>query len=1147
MKALYILEPAIELGNPEFRFATLRSSLVHQIKALRSNGAQTHLIAGEAVASRAMQDGYLEELNSVSAIDHFEWTQGENSFECSMRHQSKNYKEGEVERLRKIIESQLPSDFSPDIIFVWESPMYFLEEIFPGVKIIHQMPGFFSRSPFPELVKFDIGLLDKAAGAVCIEGKQPLVDEALEQLRSQDKSFFQSLNLVEPLVSGIKHKFQGLVLFPLQIDHYFMVDYLLQRRSQFDIVLDLLQKTPSNIGVLVTNYWSGNLRSAVLSTENVRYLRNKFSNFVYIEKFNTIQTVSQLLLPLVDGVYTISSSVGYQAAYWGKPVFSVGASHITKYNTAAHLEDFLYQVAKNISFYQDDLIKRDILGSHFPAEWIKEKPGHFSAWIEAFTSPTQSSPWTSDSQLLQDFTALRREQAYLRHSGFEKTINGAHTLTHCADLSAQIRKHDIVSFDIFDTLLFRPFKRPSDMFDFMAEDAAKLICRNDLHFKDVRRQSEKLAFEAAIGRGEGETHIDEIYEHFQVLTGCSFEEAEQVKALEMQLEYDLLYERKSARTAFNQAVSMGKRVIVISDMYLPQEFLEKILLKNGYQGYERIFVSSQVKQKKHSGRLFDHVLKELGVPAASILHVGDNLQADVIKAKERGIKPFHLVKASEVFEKSDSYKSIWSRDEERHSLDAQMLIAMVGNTLHDNPYLPSRRGTLFSGDAWRLGYYGFGMFLLGYAKWIMEQAIRDKMDRLYFLSRDGLIMKKAYDLLAKHYPDAPKSHYLLCSRRAVNLAKIRDESGIIDLLNVDYAQTSISHLLNARFGLKDSDVDTALLKQHGLALDSRVNAKHRPVLKEILLAHKQKIFAIAQRERENYLQYLEDEDLFDDGNVAIVDIGYAGTMQESLYELTDRRKPIQGYYLMTFRQALQRVEKKGLSAKAYLANFVDRHDTFHPFCRFVPLYETLFSNTETTFLKMEKDWNGALKPVHMNRFPQEETRENVVTRVHAGALEFITTASTVMGEWLHKIDIEPNKSMRVLDRYFSDPHAVDAQVLCGVVFEDAYGGAGLKIILGKPGDNSVRSVWSNGVNSINKIPKKSDVVPLAKTEKKYDLPLAEDKLFFEKLFIENLVRRFTSDRKYKKFQSDPAAFFADSKKIYGRLFAWIYFARAKNV
>lgn len=1136
MKYLFVLEPAIEMGNPEFRFATLRSSLVHQIKALRSFGVETHLITGEVVANKAMQEGFLEDLNSVSIIDHFEWTQGENSLERSLRHQEKNYKDGEIERIKNLVLAKLPDGFFPDAVFVWESPMYFLEEIFQGVKVVYQMPGFFSRSPFPELINFDVGLLDRSSGSNFIANKINNIDVDLEVLRIKDKNFFQSLNKVEPIVRNFKHRFQGLVLLPLQIDNYFMVDHLLQRKSQFDIVLEFLKNTPSNIGVVVTNYWSGRLKSSVLSEENIRYLRNKFNNFIYFEKFNSIQSVSQLLLPLMNGVYTISSSVGSQAAYWGKPLLSVGVSHISQYNTANNLDKFFEQVVSNVEIHQDTLIRQDILQRNYPVEWVKNKPEQFVKWVVDFVGSVQPVQWTTDKEFLQNVSSLRREQAYLKHSGFAKTISDAHSLTHCANLAEQIKKHEIVSFDIFDTLLFRPFKHPSDMFEFMSNEVALLINRKDINFKDIRRQSEKLAFEAAIARQEGETHIDEIYEHFQALVQCTQEEAANVKALEMQMEYELLYERKSGKTAFNQAISLGKRVIVISDMYLPQDFLEKILHKNGYSGYEKIFVSSEVKQKKHSGRLFDHVLVEMNVPAQSILHVGDNLQADVIKAKERGIKPFHLTKASEVFEQSDAYKAIWTRDEDRHSLDAQMMIAMVGNTLQDNPYLPNRRGTLFSGDAWRLGYYGFGIFLFGYVKWIMEQSIRDKKDRLYFLSRDGLIMKKAYDLLARNYPDAPESHYLLCSRRAVNLAKIKDESGIIDLLNVDYAQTSIGHLFNARFGLKENDIDLDVLKQNKFALDSRINAKHRAVLKEILLAHKDKIFAIAKRERENYLQYLQQEKLFQAGNIAIVDIGYAGTMQESLYELMGNQKALDGYYLMTFRQALQRVEKNGLFAKAYLANFIDRHDTYHPFCKFVPLYETLFSNTETTFLKMEKDWNGELRAVHMDRFPQEQIRENVVARVHDGALQFIENCTLVFGYRINKLDIEPNKSMRVLDRYFSDPHPVDAEIMSGVVFEDSYGGAGLKIILSENSSaNSI--VWVAGKKSLDAV---RENLPRVKVKNQDPIVV---KKHLEKIFIGAVVERFSSDKKNKKFKSNPAMFFDDSTSLFGRVAKKVYFFR----
>ncbi|WP_211488884.1 hypothetical protein, partial [Escherichia coli] len=58
-----------------------------------------------------------------------------------------------------------------------------------------------------------------------------------------------------------------------------------------------------------------------------------------------------------------------------------------------------------------------------------------------------------------------------------------------------------------------------------------------------------------------------------------------------------------------------------------------------------------------------------------------------------------------------------------------------------------------------------------------------------------------------------------------------------------------------------------------------------------------------------------------------------------------------------------------LDIKSYLAEFIDRHDTYHPFCRYVPLYETLFSCSDTTFIRMTKDLSGTLVPVFMESTP----------------------------------------------------------------------------------------------------------------------------------------------------------------------------------
>ncbi len=43
-----------------------------------------------------------------------------------------------------------------DIILLWETPVPFLESLYKDALIIHQMPGIFSRPPYPHLVTFDL-------------------------------------------------------------------------------------------------------------------------------------------------------------------------------------------------------------------------------------------------------------------------------------------------------------------------------------------------------------------------------------------------------------------------------------------------------------------------------------------------------------------------------------------------------------------------------------------------------------------------------------------------------------------------------------------------------------------------------------------------------------------------------------------------------------------------------------------------------------------------------------------------------------------------------------------------------------------------------------------------------------------------------
>jgi HAD superfamily hydrolase (TIGR01549 family) len=1151
MNVLFYLEPAIELGNPEFRYATLRSSIVPQVTALRSAGANVHSIVSQVIAERALRDGHIAALGSLSTIDPLTWTEGENTLERSLRHQTKNYKEGEHTRLGDLLKAGIPVEFEPDIIIVWESPMSFLGEVFPKARIIYQMPGFFSRSPFASLVAFDTGLLGDSTSPTD-QSVTPEDIEALDRLRDHEARFLSSVAPTQVPINDLKQRFRSVILLPLQIDGYFMIDSVLGRRSQFDVLVDIMNRIPANQALVVTNYWSGQTRSAVLTEYNISYLRSRFPNFAYFENFDKIPSVSQLLVPEMDGVITISSSLGYQAAFWKKPLLTLGASHITPFSTTNDWSEFFNQVTAGEPIVRDDLIISTISSRHLPAQMLAEDGKGYAGWLqEVAARPAGDFPrWTDAEPVAETLMGLRREPEYLKQLGYFNQVREESSMDHCRELSQQILRHPIISFDVFDTLLYRPFKSPSDMFEFMSEEVRQICNLPSLDFRAARRAAEKAAFEEAIARGDGETRIDEIYQAFAEQTGVGQELAERVQQLEMQMEMDLLYPRLSGFKAYNEARSLGKRIIIISDMYLPRDFLEAILKKNGYEGYDRFYVSSEARVKKHNGRLFDHVLEDLNVDPKTILHVGDNVAADVVRAKERGIKPFHLVKASEVFAECDSFTTPWSRDEERHSLDWKMILAVAGNRFHDNPYLPHRRGTLFCGDPWRLGYYGQGPMLLGYTKWLMEKAIRDGVKRLYFLSRDGLIMKEAYDRIAQHYPDAPSSHYLLCSRRAVNLAKVRDEHGVMDLLHVDYARATIQHLLSSRFGIYPANVPTDILSKHNLTLETIVTNKHQEMLKPFLLDLLPLIVSAASKERADYLEYLEGTGLLDEGEVALVDIGYAGTMQESLYLLTDRQKLFGGYYLMTFRQALKRVDAYGMPIKGYLGEFVDRHDTHHPFCRNVPLYETLFSSVDTSFVRMDRDWNGRLTPIFMDRFAGEAKREEVVHRIHKGALSFIEEAARIFGSHLKNLDIEPVKSLRVLEKFFSDPHPVDARMFTGLVFEDAYGGAGLKTILPTEDKLEANCVWKVGAAVLQRA--KSDARETCTTPENITTHtprathIKKNVNRIEQRLVRWVVRKTSNDRKFRKFELTPAKFFSDSKSPHVRLLGRLYLIRITN-
>lgn len=196
-----------------------------------------------------------------------------------------------------------------------------------------------------------------------------------------------------------------------------------------------------------------------------------------------------------------------------------------------------------------------------------------------------------------------------------------------------IKRKKVVSFDIFDTLIERSCLLPSDVF-FLSAFAFFNNFHKAKNFALARIDAENRARLMSASR---ETTLDRIYDNIDWPDRSVIPS---IKGYELSTELNVCQGKHSGLKKLNSALSAGKRVVLTSDMYLPQNFVIEILDKNHIFGYEKIFLSCVYGKSKTSSLLFECIKKELGVKATDIIHIGDSIKADAIGAQKAGIDSF---------------------------------------------------------------------------------------------------------------------------------------------------------------------------------------------------------------------------------------------------------------------------------------------------------------------------------------------------------------------------------------------------------------------------------------------------------------------------------------------------------------------------
>ena len=231
---------------------------------------------------------------------------------------------------------------------------------------------------------------------------------------------------------------------------------------------------------------------------------------------------------------------------------------------------------------------------------------------------------------------------------------------------------------------------------------------------------------------------------------------------------------------------------------------------------------------------------------------------------------------------------------------------------------------------YKLGYESFGPLLFGFSKWLKENVVKEKIDKIFFLSRDGKIMKRAFDIYdSDHETD---SNYFLASRRALQVPKLVEEKNIKDILGFIYfpSELTIESLLR-KLGIDDDNIVDSVCKKIEKRKDTIIAKKDL----DGILGNKiwnEAVYYIkknAENERKSFIGYLNQEQF--SGRVAIVDIGWFGNMQsniESIIKQDQIPANVYGYYVAL---APDGKHQKHLNMKGYLWNSII-NDYKYEFC-----------------------------------------------------------------------------------------------------------------------------------------------------------------------------------------------------------------------
>lgn len=639
-------------------------------------------------------------------------------------------------------------------------------------------------------------------------------------------------------------------------------------------------------------------------------------------------------------------------------------------------------------------------------------------------------------ELEEKFNKFCPKQFEIQNSGFFSSID---TLWNDGldKLKEKVMddKTKVVSFDIFDTLITRPFLYPKDLFTFLNEDYRKLSNNLGIDFSKIREDCEVLARTEAHEQNKEEVNLDRIYEIIQEEYDIPKEILDVLKNKEIELELRFCKRRETAYSIYELAKYLGKRVICTSDMYLPLATIKEILDKNGFTNIDKIYLSCDVMKTKATGNLYDYVINEENIESEEMVHIGDNYHSDYEVAKKHRINSIYFPKTTDIMLDKNTTNNLtqmlytsmpfW-RDNQAsmNFIGIRSMLAVAANKYFDNPFRVFNTESDFNIDPYLIGYYAVGMYMFGVGNWLLRETSGKSYKNLVFMARDGYLPMEVYNILKKYYTNVPEARYLRVSRKALISAMIINKIDLYkltDVINIENHTPKyiIKYIKESIKDIPEEEIKN-IIEESGIKYDEDIKTiqKFNKLVKIISdnLFDEEKNDVKIGKLKKYFGEFYKDKS-------ATFDLGYSG--RPELYLSVLCGKPIDTYFLnINQGEAIKYSQTAGYN----LTTYFDAKPSVTGFA-----YESIISELAPSTIGY--DFTGDVKPI-LEKANKTYQERYVIGIIQNAAKQFVKDVLDIFGDEYKKLYYQDYYISLPFVAYINSSKPIDMLVFNSIGFED---------------------------------------------------------------------------------------------------------------